>query len=86
MSNPIKVLLQRALRRHVEENELKPCPFCGEQPNCFQVRDDRYVEGEMNWVVECKDMGCIFRRSSPDRSLERLIAGWNKRTGFWWLD
>lgn len=33
----IKQLLQYAFRRHVEENFLKPCPFCGEQPNCFQV-------------------------------------------------
>ena len=79
--NRIKQLMQYAFRRHIEENELKPCPFCGEQPNCFQVRDDRYVPGEMNWVVECKDMGCIFKRSTPNRSIEALIEHWNKRAG-----
>ncbi len=57
----------------------KPCPFCGNHPNIFKVRDDRYIKKEMNWVVECKDMGCIFRRSSPNRSLENLLENWNKR-------
>lgn len=60
-----------------------PCPFCGETPNVFQVRDDRYLEGEQNWVIECKDMGCIFKRSIPNRSLENLLQDWNQRAGFW---
>lgn len=57
----------------------RECPFCGEDPNVFRVRDDRYIKGEMNWVIECKDMGCIFRRSSPNRSLENLMNDWNRR-------
>lgn len=86
MSERIREVLRDAIRQHVEQNELKPCPFCGNQPNYFKVRDDRYVEGEQNWVVECKDMGCIFGRSSPDRSIDNLIANWNKRADFWWID
>jgi len=58
-----------------------PCPFCGYHPNVFKVSDDRYVKNEMNWVVECKNMGCIFQRSSPNRSLDNIIESWNKRLG-----
>lgn len=57
------------------------CPFCGMLPNVFRVPDDRYVAGEMNWVVECAFMGCIFKRSSPNRSLENLKNDWNLRLG-----
>ncbi len=57
----------------------KTCPFCGNHPNVFQVPDDRFAPGERNWVVECKDMGCVFRRSSPNRSLENLARDWNHR-------
>ena len=55
------------------------CPFCGEIPNVFTVPDDRYIKGEMNWVVECKQMGCMFQRSSPNRSLRNLQEHWNIR-------
>ena len=58
---------------------LKPCPFCGETPNVFRVKDDRYVKGERNWVVECKTMGCFVGRHGPNRSLDNLIEGWNTR-------
>jgi len=60
---------------------LKDCPFCDSgKPNIFQVQDDRYVKDEFNWAIECKNMGCIFRRSSPDRSLKHLVGEWNKRS------
>lgn len=79
----IKRLLQRAIRRHIEDNELQPCPFCGEQPNCFQVPDPRYGEAARGWVIECRQMGCIFRRTSPNQSIDALIQQWNTRAGFW---
>lgn len=56
-----------------------PCPFCGETPNVFQVPDPRYGAGAISWVVECKQMGCMFRRSSPDQSLTHLAEDWNRR-------
>lgn len=60
---------------------IKPCPFCDAGiPNIMKVIDNRYIKGEMNWVIECKSMGCIFRRTSPDRDLERLVNEWNTRT------
>jgi hypothetical protein len=54
------------------------CPFCGEKPNVFQVPDDRYGT-DFGWVVECKDMGCIFKRSTPNQSFKALMNDWNKR-------
>lgn len=59
---------------------LKDCPFCDAgKPNIFKVKDSRYVDDEMNWVLECKTMGCIFQQTSPDRSLFSLVARWNTR-------
>ena len=41
----------------------RECPFCGEKPNVFQVPEDRYgPNAPYGWVVECKNMGCIFTR------------------------
>lgn len=60
------------------------CVKCGEGVNVFQVRDDRYVEGEMNWVVECKNMGCLIRRTSPNRSRQALVNQWNDRSNVFW--
>lgn len=60
--------------------DIECCPFCDAgRPNIFTVLDERYNKGEMNWVVECKSMGCIFRRSSPNRSLKNLLTEWNTR-------
>lgn len=80
----VKQLLTNVAIQKIAE-DCEPCPFCGCQPNIFQVRDDRYITGEMNWVIECRDMGCIFKRSVPNRSLDNLLADWNKREGnqFW---
>lgn len=55
-----------------------PCPFCGEIPNVFQITDARY-HNTLSWVVECRDMGCIFNRSMPDQSLKNLREHWNAR-------
>jgi hypothetical protein len=55
------------------------CPFCGNIPNVLMVPDNRYQQGEKGWVVECKDMGCIFRRSIPHQALNALRSDWNKR-------
>lgn len=79
----IKQIFNKVIRRHIEDNELQPCPFCGEQPNCFQVPDPRYGEAAQSWVIECKQMGCIFKRTSPNQSLDALIRQWNTRAGFW---
>jgi hypothetical protein len=59
----------------------KPCPFCGEIPNVFQVPETRYGEScPFGWVVECKSMGCVVDRTSADQSLTHLLEHWNKRS------
>jgi len=54
------------------------CPFCGEQPNVLYVPKDGY-DGQKGWCVECKDMGCIFGRSSVFLSYKSLLDYWNRR-------
>lgn len=63
---------------HSVEYMFDKCPFCGEIPNVFQIPDDRYGT-KYGWIVECKNMGCIFHRTSPDQSLPHLQERWNKR-------
>jgi len=52
-----------------------PCPFCGSEPNVFEVQ----AENGKAYVVECKQMGCMFGRSRPDYSLSHLTNEWNTR-------
>jgi hypothetical protein len=58
---------------------LRTCPFCGEKPNIYRITDNRYIMGEQNWIIECKNLGCILQRSSPNRSLGNLLKDWNTR-------
>lgn len=80
----IKQMLTNTAIKEISDN-CEPCPFCGNAPNIFKVRDDRYVGGEMNWVIECKDMGCVFKRTMANRSLDALLDDWNRRDAnrFW---
>ena len=56
------------------------CPFCGEKPNVFQVPEKRYgKDAPFGWVVDCKNMGCIFQMSIPDQSFKHLMKDWNER-------
>ena len=64
-----------SLHHEITAAMFKSCPFCGNVPNVFTVPH----EGESWWVVECKQMGCMFRRSSPHRSVDDLADDWNKR-------
>jgi hypothetical protein len=56
---------------------IKSCPFCGEKPNVISVYDERFKS--YGWAVECRDMGCIFKRSNPNQSLDNLLDDWNTR-------
>jgi len=64
----------------IVEELFEVCPFCGEKPNVFQVTETRYGENvPFGWVVECKQMGCMFKRSTPDQSFKHLMDEWNTR-------
>lgn len=60
-----------------EQAMLKPCPFCGEEVNCFLVPDERF--GCNSWVIECKNMGCILPRVGFNVDREMLFKDWNYR-------
>lgn len=59
----------------------KPCPFCGESVNVFQIQETRYGgDNPYSWTIECMNMGCIFERPrTGDLSLKHLMDCWNKR-------
>lgn len=68
---------------HYEANRafFKPCPFCGNYVNVFQVPETRYGENaHFSWTLECMNMGCIFSQpQTGDQSLAHLAEMWNKR-------
>jgi len=64
----------------ITEITFKDCPFCGEVPNVFEAPETRYGKTRpYGWVVECKSMGCIVDRTTPDQSLDNLRKRWNER-------
>ena len=64
----------------ITDELFEKCPFCGNRPNVFQVPETRYgKENPYGWVVECKQMGCMFKRSSANQSFKNLMTDWNTR-------
>lgn len=66
-------VLRKALGKYIPEvrEELKPCPFCGYQPELISVYDNG-----RNVYVWCWHCGC---QSSTEATDERAIAVWNRR-------
>jgi hypothetical protein len=73
-------LRKKTVEQEIIDELFLVCPFCAEKPNVFQVPDDRYGT-DWGWVVECKNMGCIFKRSTPHQSFKMLMLDWNTRGG-----
>ena len=57
-----------------ERNELKPCPFCGSEP---QMRWWDYLGGK-EFAVSCENNECLGA-SFQDADPEKAIAQWNRR-------
>lgn len=56
--------------------ELKPCPFCGEEPSCYET----FFIPRMSNIPDviticCGDCGIEIQRES----LEEAIQAWNRR-------
>ena len=52
--------------------ELKPCPFCGSEPNIIAYSSYGYV----HYYVKCTDCGA---KTQPVLAQERLLQLWNTR-------
>lgn len=63
----------KSLSEEEKEQCVSACPFCNNIPNVFEIPG--------GWVIECKDMGCIFGRSKPTPNLVDLLRDWNRRYG-----
>jgi len=51
--------------------ELKPCPFCGNEPRSF--------EGNLGWHIGCNNPYCDFQPSENYNSERVAVWQWNKR-------
>lgn len=70
----------RYLPHDASEIIFKPCPFCGNHVNVFEVPETRYGKNApFGWTLECVNMGCIFTCNAVDQSLSHLAENWNKR-------
>ncbi len=54
-----------------EQNEMKPCPFCGGKPELYLYYDRKSL------LIECDECGA---RIFGYRSIDEIIEAWNKRT------
>lgn len=52
--------------------ELKPCPFCGESPRSGSL-------GLNGFEVYCFGSRCRLRPSVIGRSVDDVVAAWNRR-------
>ena len=55
--------------------ELKPCPFCGKQPEVTQTNSGR------TYFVECKNNHCESVVYTGGSTLKEAAEKWNKRAG-----
>ena len=51
---------------------LKPCPFCGGEPQTDFAEPDHYM-------IECREKSCRVRPWSLEKTEVAAIAAWNKR-------
>lgn len=72
----------------MENNKLKPCPFCGGKAELYSMkRDKRKVFGVYHMIAEirCVGMfGCTVRVSQAgcdeNRAFENAASIWNRRS------
>ena len=58
-------------------SELKPCPFCGEQPFLGHEETGLYGSSILYYVI-CPSCGI---RTQKDRMVGIVIRAWNRRAG-----
>lgn len=62
----------------MEEDKLKPCPFCGTSVSMYAVNGDQWT---MNYRIECKGCGLTadFGVSLDGVGVNKTIKNWNRR-------
>ena len=73
------------INQEAREIMFKPCPFCGNIPNVFQVPENRYGKlAKKSWFIQCVNMGCycykIEQPNTGDQSLRHAMEEWNERS------
>lgn len=68
----------------IKRELLESCPFCGFEPNMFQVPESRYGENaKWGWFIQCSNMGCYAYKTETsnigDQSFKHCLEEWNKR-------
>jgi hypothetical protein len=61
------------------KEQFAACPFCGCDPNVLELPSET-ISGQTVWAVECRNLGCVFRRSASYGLLRELAKDWNSRT------
>jgi len=61
-----------------ENEELKPCPFCGRNTRLVQV-ESAGGGGRFIWIIECRDDDCEAGFEGHARKCDAIKA-WNRRT------
>lgn len=61
-------------------DELKPCPFCGESYVHIRLRTQSDILCDSRPHIYCPDCGLIFLYDYGDTEESVLIRKWNKRT------
>lgn len=62
--------------------KLKPCPFCGKEPEVIKIWvSDSLHESGYSWIVRCNYLkgGCGAQGGSRTKK-EEAIEIWNRRT------
>ena len=60
----------------MEKEELKPCPFCGGDAECYQSVDTAFRD----YKISCNEIGCIGAATNLWFPSEELaIMAWNRR-------
>lgn len=71
------------------ENELKPCPFCGNKAHIYDTNEHNYIGGySIDLIVECDFCGAnistyygkhVGVEVTRDTAEKNLIESWNNR-------
>jgi len=60
-------------------DELKPCPFCGEQPNWHTIRNSITPPKHCSYFLSCDGDLCLCPSTGDYRTKAEAVDAWNIR-------